>query len=301
MNSSLALLRVNYAQNSFKMDKAIIFSWLVMLYGFLAQVVMECFKRLQPFCHYRLTNSRQFVNNAATTPHCVGRFGDLLYTRRMTAFSVFFMRAVQLRPRYDRLNGDIERCAGSCVPVRQPRSVCPPSLATWLMDLQSTHKRSYIMATGFETRGTWCLKLPNPYRNTQYLPIDTKQLAQLLDISERTALRICKGESKLSKAELVFLQIHFFGYIPDPLFSRHKIYIYEGQLKSLNNDDFAVNAGELTEFALLGGHYRVISQEYEAAKKRIAELECPPKPQAPSNIIDFQQVLSKRQNNNLGA
>ncbi|MDO8415959.1 MAG: hypothetical protein Q7S87_07075 [Agitococcus sp.] len=71
-------------------------------------------------------------NNSRATPHCVVRFGDLFTTRRTTApISGFLLRAIQSCPRYDGLDGDTFGCAGSCVPVRQPRSVCHLSLATF--------------------------------------------------------------------------------------------------------------------------------------------------------------------------
>ena len=91
--------------------------------------------------NYQYLNNDSFIlvdmvavsgNNSCATPHCLVRFGDLFTTRRTTApISGFLLRAIQSCPRYDGLDGDTFGCAGSCVPVRQPRSVCHLSLATF--------------------------------------------------------------------------------------------------------------------------------------------------------------------------
>ncbi len=78
-------------------------------------------------------------NNASATPHCVVGLGSLSNTRRTTAsLCGFFVRSIQSRPRYDGLDGDTFGCAGSCVPVCQPCSVCHPKLGS-LSDGFITH------------------------------------------------------------------------------------------------------------------------------------------------------------------
>lgn len=90
--------------------------------------------------NYQQLNNDSFIsvemvvvsgNNPCATPHCVVGLGSLLNTRRTTAYLCgFFVRAIQSRPRYDGLDGDTFGCAGSCVPVCQPRPVCHPKLGS---------------------------------------------------------------------------------------------------------------------------------------------------------------------------
>ncbi|MBH1969920.1 MAG: hypothetical protein I8H92_01750 [Moraxellaceae bacterium] len=97
--------------------------------------------------HYQPSNNDSFilvdmvavrVNNRITTPHCVVGLGRLFITRRTTAsLCGFFVRAIQSCPRYDGLDGDTFGCAGVVCASRPTPSSLSPSLAAWVMDLQS--------------------------------------------------------------------------------------------------------------------------------------------------------------------
>jgi hypothetical protein len=77
-------------------------------------------------------------NNSCATPHCVVGLGRLFYERRTTAsLCGFFVRAIQSCPRYDGLDGDTFGCAGVVCASRPTPSSLSPSLAAWVMDLQS--------------------------------------------------------------------------------------------------------------------------------------------------------------------
>lgn len=239
-----------------------------------------------------LTTHGQNVHNDRATPHCVVGLGGLFITRRTTALRGFFVRAVQSYLRYGGLNGDTFGCAGSCVPVRQPRSVHHHSLAAFGDGLQPTHKRLPIMANGFLLKGEWCFKLPNPFNTTPYLPISGQQLAEMLQISTKTAVRICQSERQLKEHELVYLQMKMFGYIPDPDFLRYRVSFRKGHLYSHNVPNFEMSAGQVANLYLWKTQYLRMEDAIKAAKERIKELEAPAKP---TNIIDFKQAKAKRQ------
>jgi hypothetical protein len=59
--------------------------------------------------------------------------------------------------------------------------------------------------------------LPNPYRLQHFpsYPLDAGDLMRDLNVSMRTANRICEGTRPLKPSELVYLQILHFGFIPD--------------------------------------------------------------------------------------
>lgn len=51
---------------------------------------------------------------------------------------------------------------------------------------------------GIYLNGHWCYKLPDPYRQIPFLPLDAVTLAEHLEISYRTALRVCQGQRRSS-------------------------------------------------------------------------------------------------------
>lgn len=138
----------------------------------------------------------------------------------------------------------------------------------------------------FESRGQWLYKLQCPFNMLPYMPIDSATMAKLLKISQRTALRICKGERELTHAELHLLQFKVFGCIDDPQFKRDKFYIKNGILYCHLAPNYELGAGQILEFALLIGYYKNAVLELAETKKRLNELENP-KPEKPSNVIKF--------------
>lgn len=136
---------------------------------------------------------------------------------------------------------------------------------------------------GFESRGFWFYKLPDPFRNLHYLPIDAVTLAEQLEISYKTALKICKGERALKKSDLTWLQILNFGLIPDKQFQRFRLAFSDGQL-ICHSTSTAINAGELASLQALKLQMLRLEDELNRTKARIAELE---EPEQPTNVIRF--------------
>lgn len=147
-------------------------------------------------------------------------------------------------------------------------------------------KRNSKDNRGFFQRGQWFYKLPDPFCYMPYYPLDTKSISEILQVSQRTAVRICTGERELTHSELLNLQFKIFGYINDPVFSRAGFYIRSGILLCHKADNYELPAGELLEFALLADYYRNAVVELAQVKKRLADIENPPAPE-PSNIIKF--------------
>lgn len=155
-------------------------------------------------------------------------------------------------------------------------------------------------SSGVCVRGKWVYKLPDPFNQIPWLPVGPDEIAKHLEISYRTALRACQGESRLRSCEIQHLQIHFFGLIPHPDFIRHKFYIADGFLRTYNTPGFEASAGDITETALLGEYFRITNKELREglaeAQRRVDELTNPPPPPSPpDNVIDFKQALSRLQ------
>lgn len=108
---------------------------------------------------------------------------------------------------------------------------------------------------GFYQHGQWFFKLPDPLSSMAYYPLDSKSISDYLHVSQRTALRICKGESTLSHGELVYLQVMVLGYIPDARFSKLRFFVRDGKLVTHTSPSFSLSAGEIIEFALLRNYY----------------------------------------------
>ncbi|MDO8414639.1 MAG: hypothetical protein Q7S87_00355 [Agitococcus sp.] len=239
-----------------------------------------------------LTANGQLVHNGLTTPHCVVGLGGLNLIRRTTAsLCGFFVRAAWL-----------VRVMTGCVGASQDALVSypsPPTLHSLSPLLGGLGDRfttcldtRTIMANGVQLRGVWCYKLPDPFHKTTYFPLSNQELAEMLDISPKTAVRICQDERPLKIHELVYLQMKIFGYIPDKDFGRYKVFFRDGHLYCHNVPNFEMSAGELGNLYIWKTHFLQTKDALEAAKARVKELEAPPKP---SNLIDFKKEAAKRQ------
>ncbi len=138
---------------------------------------------------------------------------------------------------------------------------------------------------GIEIRGTWCYKLEDPYRQLPYYPIDAHGLAEHLEISYRTALRICHGERKLSRAHVVYLQVVIFGYIPDKDLHRGRWYFRDGCLRTHRAPNYELSGGEMLEMFLLRLEHLRTAAALDEARALIRELTAPPPP--PANVLAF--------------
>ena len=143
--------------------------------------------------------------------------------------------------------------------------------------------------TGFQVRGRWVFKLPDPFGMMPFYPLDPGTLAALLSVSERTAQRICMGSSRLRHGELVYLQVMVFGLIPDQAFLRLKLFTRGGVLYSHLLPDLEISAGSLAELSIQQQQFSGLLGDLAAARARIADLErqLNPPPVAPSNVIRF--------------
>lgn len=144
----------------------------------------------------------------------------------------------------------------------------------------------------FFLNGQWLYKLDDPFRRMAYLPLDSKTLADTLKTSQRTALRVCRGERELNHAELLLLQFRFFGYIDDALFLRGGFHVINGKLLCHQVPNYELGAGEILEFSLLRQYYVGMADELAKTKKRLNEFENPTPPE-PTNIINFADYFSR--------
>lgn len=149
-----------------------------------------------------------------------------------------------------------------------------------------------MKSPGFISRGRWLYKLPCPFGLTPYYPLDTGTLAALLQVSERTAQRMCQGLSPIRHGELVYLQVMVFGLIPDPAFVRLKMFVRGGVLYSHQLPGVEMTPGAVAEWQIQRQAYHGLLDDLAAARARIAELERqlnPPEPVAPSNVVPFRR------------
>lgn len=144
----------------------------------------------------------------------------------------------------------------------------------------------------FFFKGQWLYKLNCPFNSLPYYPLSSHDIANTLKISQRTALRVCKGERDLSHAELLLLQFRVFGYVDDAIFSRAGFYIRNGSLFCHRVPDYELGSGEILEFSLLRQYYVNMASELAMTKKRLFELENPLPPE-PTNIIKFSDYFKK--------
>lgn len=133
--------------------------------------------------------------------------------------------------------------------------------------------------------GVWCYTLPDPYGNLPYFPLDAVTLAGHLDLSYRTALRICSGQRRLSRAYMVYLQVIIFGYIPDPELFRGRWFFRDGAFLSHGLPGHEFPASEVMESALMRAEYLRTAAALDEARRRIEELTA--LPVATSNVVAF--------------
>ena len=127
--------------------------------------------------------------------------------------------------------------------------------------------------------------LPDPYRRLPGLPIDALTLSEQLDISRKTALRICTGHRRLKKCEVRLLQVLNFGLIPDPDFLRYRLSFYAGALYC-HESGLTINAGELATLYIWKTQHQRLIDDLARAQARITELENLLTPPA-TNVIRF--------------
>lgn len=148
-----------------------------------------------------------------------------------------------------------------------------------------------MTTTGFQVRGCWVYKLPDPFGMMPFYPLDTGTMSALLSISERTAQRICMGASKLRHGELIYLQVMVFGLIPDPAFVRLKLFTRGGWLYSHLLPDLEISPGGLAELSVQQSAFSGLLGDLADARARIVDLErqLNPPPVAPSNVVPFRR------------
>lgn len=143
--------------------------------------------------------------------------------------------------------------------------------------------------TGYQDdRGRWILQLPDPF-GARWYPLDSLTLAELLDVSPRTARRICQNPARLRVSEIGWLQVQIFGLIPDPAFMRLGMFFQGGRLYSRRMPDVDFCPGDLAAWVIQRQAFSGVVGDLAAARARIEELErlLNPPPVLPSNVIRF--------------
>ena len=144
--------------------------------------------------------------------------------------------------------------------------------------------------TGYQDQaGNWVLRLPDPFSAARWFPLDAPTLAELLDVSARTAQRYCQQPDKLRRSQVAWLQVSIFGLIPDPAFVRLGVFFQGGRLYSRRLPGVALSPGDLAAWEMERQALGVIRSDLAAAMRRIRELEdrLDPEPAPPSNVIRF--------------
>lgn len=135
------------------------------------------------------------------------------------------------------------------------------------------HSRTLRQNYAMQVNGHWVFRLPDPYRQMPWLPIDAATMAESLGMAYRSALRVCKGEKPLPPQQLTYLQILHFGYIPHPDWLRGRWYLLRGELRSHRFPRLSMSSGEMTEWAMLLPEYRRMLDDMENARARLAEAQ----------------------------
>lgn len=152
------------------------------------------------------------------------------------------------------------------------------------------HLKDCPFVTGYQTdSGAWTLQLPDPFRRGCWFPVDAVTLAELLDVSRRTAIRICQRRTRLRRCEIIYLQSVVFGLVPDAAFFQFRLFVRGGRLYSVDYPGLEMAPGELAAWQTERQHYADVRHDLADARRRIAELETllnPPVP-VPSNVIRF--------------
>ena len=136
-------------------------------------------------------------------------------------------------------------------------------------------------------------KLKSPFNHIPYYPLDSLKMASMLDMSHKTAIRICQNLRPLKPHELTYLQVIIFGLIPDGDFIKHRMFFYNGALCSHSLKNFELTPAEASSFVIMHNYYISALESSIQAKDRIKELEIlidsykNPTPPEPTNIIHF--------------
>jgi hypothetical protein len=135
-------------------------------------------------------------------------------------------------------------------------------------------------------------KLKSPFNHTPYHPLDSLTMAKMLDMSHKTAIRICQNLRPLKPHELTYLQIMIFGLIPDKAFIREKMFFYNGALRCHRLKNFELTPSEASSFADMRIYYISALESSIQAKDRIKELEAIIEGKKPNaKIIQFSDYV----------
>lgn len=141
------------------------------------------------------------------------------------------------------------------------------------------------------SNGRWFLRVPDPY-GPAWFPLDAVTLAEMLDVSLKTAQRICQGLKALRPCEVAYLQVMVYGLIPDSAFERMKMFIRGGVLYSRLLPGVELTPGAVAEWQVQRQVFYSMRDDLAAARARIVDLERllnPPEPVAPSNVVPFRR------------
>ena len=98
-------------------------------------------------------------------------------------------------------------------------------------------------------------KLKSPFNHIPYYPLDSLSMANMLDMSHKTAIRICQNLRPLKSHELTYLQVMIFGLIPDKQFVKQKMFFYDGKLRCHSLKNFELAPSEASSFVLMNNYY----------------------------------------------
>lgn len=137
--------------------------------------------------------------------------------------------------------------------------------------------------------GRWVLRLPDPFTPARWFPLDAPTLAELLDVSARTAQRFCEQPARLRRSHVAWLQVCIFGMVPDQAFVRLGMYVQGGYLYSRQLPGVAISPGDIAAWQIERQALLMVRGDLADARRRIDELEqrLNPEPAPPSNVIRF--------------
>lgn len=145
--------------------------------------------------------------------------------------------------------------------------------------------------TGYKDQhGRWLLRLPDPF-SCRWFPLDAVTLADLLDVSPRTAARYCQQPERLRRCDVAWLQVQVFGLIPDAAFVRLGMFVRGGVMYSHDLPGLEFSPGDLAAWQVQRRAYHELTSLLQASRDRIAELErlLNPPPDQPSNVVPFRR------------
>lgn len=150
-------------------------------------------------------------------------------------------------------------------------------------------KQDCPIPTSYQSDRCWIIRLPDPFSPGRWFPLDSQTMADLLDVSDRTARRYCEHPARLRRSQLAWLQVCIFGLIPDPAFVRLGVFFQGGRLYSRQLPGVNLGPGDLAAWEIERQAASMIRGDLTAARRRIDELErlLNPDPSPPSNVIRF--------------